>query len=202
MTARHRASGVTLLELTVVLAIFALISVMALQALRGAIRSEARLEAHAGETADLARVLTRLRHDLQAAVPLAFTDPQGGDRAALVVSPGGAGFALSLGGQASLGGASEAPGLRRVEWLFDRAEGRLARRVWLTLSPARTARPGPAIVQMDGIDSVAVTVFGPGGTWQATWPPNTDVGPTTLPRALRVRIESRRHGRLDVIERF
>lgn len=199
---KRGSSGFSLLELTVVLLIFALVSTISIQALQVTLRGKTRLEANAEGNADLARALTLMRHDLEAAQPLAFTARDGVERPALVIETGGRGFDLTLGGQPVLSGDGDSPGLHRVEWRLDPVSRQLTRRVWLSVIPSNSARPGPAVVLLDDIETLQVAVFGQDGEWASRWPLNPEDGPDLLPAALRVRFESRRLGQFDIIERL
>ncbi len=201
MTARRASAGFTLLELVVVLAVFALVTVMSLQALQGTIRSQSRLTEQSQDNAALAELLVRLRRDLEAAVPLAFTPPGGGARAALEVDRGGTGFALSLGGQPVLPG-DESAGLSRVEWRYDADARVLTRAAWLSLIPAQAASRGPDIVQMQQVEGLEIASMGAANAWQPGWEPAEDDPLASLPRAIRVRIITAAMGRIDLVERF
>lgn len=201
---RQGAAGFTLLELVVVLAVFALVAVMSLQAIQGAIRAQGRLTEQSGRNAALAGLLVRMRHDLEAAVPLAFVAPTGALRAALEVDADGRGFALSLAGQPQLPGDGTT-GLHRVHWRYDPAAGTLSRAVWLSLIPAQTASEAPSIVQMEDVTGFDLFSFGPQNGWMPGWQPQGEDAAenlAALPRAVRIGIDTETLGRVELVERF
>lgn len=141
--------GISLIELVLAMAIFALVAVMGAQALTGMIRMRDGLTSRSSQTAALAEVTSLLRADLSALVPMLFYPPdraapqaalrfrRRGDTTVLALSRGGlAQFDSSR--TSSLG--SQPPGLNvglktgRVEWRLQ--NGALSRRFWPSLIPA------------------------------------------------------------------
>lgn len=134
--------GLSLIELVLAMAIFALVAVMGAQALTGMIRMRADLTHRSDQTAALAEVTSLLRGDLNALVPMLFYPPQGAaPQAALRFVPGRQGTVLSLsrGGIAQFDRGGNTParaGIKtgRVEWHLQ--EGQLSRSFWPSLIPA------------------------------------------------------------------
>lgn len=195
----HSDGGFTLLELVAVLAIFALVATMGVQALQGALRTQRALAARGAATAELEAALGQLRHDLEHAAPLVFVTPGGTVRAAFEVGARGQGFTLSLAG---LAGFDARPGQGRVEWQFDQAAGALTRRMWPLLAPAEAEQAGPVQSVIGGIEDLRIFTYAPETGWSSGWEMPGDAGPATLPAAVRVEIDSRDWGELSLLERF
>lgn len=195
---RREETGFTLLELVAVLAIFALVAVMAVQALQGTLRSQRALDARAQDTAGLTLALARLRADLQEAAPLAFTDPGGVERPALLPGTGAPGFGLSLAGQPAMPGAQDS-GLARVEWRLE--EGRLMRRLWPTLIPADAEAAGPFRPVLEEVRDLKLFTW-TGDGWAEGWTPPADAEDDLLPPALRIELDTARWGPLVLTESY
>ncbi|WP_270725272.1 type II secretion system protein GspJ [Shimia sp. Alg240-R146] len=210
-----RDHGLSLLELVVAMALFALVAVMGLQLLTGTLRMRDRLETTATETAELSRALALLRADLSAAVPLLFQPPDAGaPRSALVSTPDG--FHLSTTGQPDLP-PIEALGFHRIEWRVT-PDGTLARRLWPVLSPASATAQSPEIPVLTDVTDLSLRSFWTGQGWvsgtadpapivAATPAQDTDRGPIAtnsytdqLPVAVEVTLQTRAHGTLVVLE--
>ena len=99
--------GASLIELTVVVAVFSLVAVIAVQALGGAITSRARIAERSAATAELSATLALLRRDLGAMVPVALDGP------AFALDAGR--LSLVAAGQPDLAGSGR-DGLARIVW--------------------------------------------------------------------------------------
>ncbi len=155
--------GLSLLELVVSMALFALVAVMGLQLLTGTLRLRDRLEATADDTADLSLTLALLRADLDAAVPLLFFPPDGGVRSAW--ESGGETLSFSIGGQQDLRPV-QGLGLHRVTWRITGPDGQLSRQIWPVLVPANATAQMPAMPVMAGVQALSVRSFWPEQGWQ------------------------------------
>ncbi|KMK64006.1 type II secretion system protein J [Puniceibacterium sp. IMCC21224] len=165
----HSTKGLTLIELVVSMAIFALVATMGLQALTGALRMRDRLIATEAGSAELAYALGLLRQDLAALTPMIFHPPgAGGPRSSIDLTPGGRMLSLSLSGQPDLPPLS-GPGLHRVDWRLVVAPGQdtgqLTRQVWPALNPASAAVVQPEITVLDGVRSLGLRTFWPRIGW-------------------------------------
>lgn len=210
--------GLTLLELVVAMAIFALVAVMGLQALTGALRMRDRLAGIDTDTAELGFALGLLRRDMGALVPLVFYPPGAAPRSALDPGPGGRSLGLSLAGQPDLQPVP-GPGLQRVEWRLDPATNELRRRVWPTLYPAGAGDVAPDMVVLRGVRGLSLRTYWPDPGWvegsisfAGAAPsvadddtpedlrrlPNSYSG--ALPQALELTLDTADHGRIVVLE--
>lgn len=176
--------GLTLLELVAATAIFALVSLMALQALQGGLIQRRVIETADAEQAALVRTLALLRHDLSAAVPLPWL-PGAQDQARPLAGLPGGGFALSRAGLPVTTDPDD-PGLARVRWRIDAAGERLERQVLPLMTSATPAPPMHVVLE----DVTAIRLI-PRGDW-----PNA---PDGLPPGFEVELETRRWGLLRVV---
>lgn len=201
----RRDAGITLLELVVALALFSMVAVMGLTALRGALRAQDVLEQADARTLQTAEALTLLRGDIEAMIPLTFAPPGGGPAEPALVD-GGDFLALSIGGQPGLPG-EQAPGLARVVWRHDPGAGLLTRQVWRTLRPADARAAGPEVVMLEGVSRLSTRVFlddqgwlrGHGANGAAPAPAPGLAASPGMPRAVEVTLTSRRDGDLRIL---
>ncbi|OWU81684.1 hypothetical protein ATO6_23670 [Oceanicola sp. 22II-s10i] len=211
--------GLTLIELVVAMAVFALVAVMGLQSLTGMMRLRERLGGMADDTARLATGLSLLRADLDAALPMVFFPPDGSlPRSALMFGPeaGAPVFEITVGGlPAPEGPDRPGGGIGRVEWRLDPAAGTLARREWLALTPARADARMPETVVLTGVTGIALRSHWPMRGWIAGVSGNQfdtrpagdgDAAPvrssysSDLPDAVEVTLITRDHGRISLLE--
>ncbi len=160
----HRTSpGLTLIELVVAMGLFALVAVMGVQSLTGAIRVSERLTQIDDESAELNKALALLRNDLAAIVPMRFYPPQGAPLAAVWQSEDGRVIGLSLAGQPSI--YPKGTDRNYAEWRFDAEAGVLTRRHWPTLLPASAGQVTPEITVLAGVTGIGLRSFWSGPDW-------------------------------------
>lgn len=181
---RKRDTGLTLLELVAATAIFALVSLMALQALTGGLIQRQVIETADAEQAALQRTLALLRQDLSAAVPLPWL-PGSADQARPLARPSGGGFALSRAGLPA-GFDPGDPGLARVVWRVDPTGQQLRRQVLPLMASASPEPPEHTI--LDGVSAIRLT---PRGAWPEA--------PEGLPPGFELELETRRWGLLRLV---
>lgn len=161
--------GLTLIELVVAMAIFALVAVMGLQSLNVSLTLRDRLGARAGQASDLGQGLALLRNDLSAALPMVFFPPgQPRPASALREMRGTLGFSLSLGGQPGLhlaAGRVDARPRQRVDWRLDTGQQRLTRTAWPTLYPVSDTQQAPEVPVLDGVTGLSLRSFWVGQGW-------------------------------------
>lgn len=166
---RRGESGLTLIELVVAMAIFALVAVMGLQSLNVSLTLRDRLGARAGQASDLGRGLALMRNDLSAALPMVFFPPgQPRPASALREMRGATGFSLSLGGQPGLhlaAGRVDARPRQRVDWRLDTGRQQLTRAAWSTLYPVSDTQRGPEVPVLDGVTGMSLRSFWAGQGW-------------------------------------
>jgi len=155
--------GLSLIELVVAMAIFALVAVMGTQALTGMLRMRDGLTTRSEETAALAQAVSLLRADLSAMAPMLFYPPErSAPRSALRFSgtPGARQMALSRGGAP---GAQDGLGLQRIDWQL--RNGQLSRRIWPTLMPATARLQSPAMPVLAGVRDLRLRSYWEGPGW-------------------------------------
>jgi general secretion pathway protein J len=180
----RRDTGLTLLELTVVMAIFSLVAVIALQALSGAIAARGRVAASSAETADLAVATALLRRDLQAMVPLPV-----GERG-MAFSDSGDEIVFVAAGQFDLP-EGDRSGPAQVSWSVG-SNGRLLR-----TRQVPGAAPNTMVI-MTGVTGWEVRSLYAGGTWQEESAANPAAA-RDLPRAVEVRFAAEGIGGIRVL---
>lgn len=154
--------GLTLIELVVALAVFALIAVMGVQALQGTLRMRDALGSRDSRAAEMARATALLRQDLGALAPLLFFPPDGPPQSALFAPPDG--LALTLGGQPTLTPGNLAR--QRAVWRLDPATGTLSRGLWPGLAPASAVEAAPDVAMLSGVTGLRLRSYWEGVGWQ------------------------------------
>lgn len=193
-----KTRGLSLIELVVALALFAMVAIMGAQAINGTLFLRDRLISTERDTAQMTFALALLENDLGAAVPLSFIRPDGSTASALDVLRDG--FALSTGGRGQLPGEA-GDGFARVEWHLDSAAGRLSRVYWPVLSPAPGSAAPARVTLLEGISAIDVESYYPASGWQRG--ARTDAGiATALPDGARITLHSRAHGPLQITVAF
>ena len=205
-------AGLTLVELVVAMAIFAMVSVMGLQGITGMMRMRDRLETQADATRDLARAVALLRADLGAVVPLPFFPP-GGAAPEPAVQASRGGLAISVGGQPGLGN-DPAPGFARIVWRVDPVSGRLLRQGWTRLTPADDRAELPEVTVMTAVRSLSLRSYlGPTQGWRPGVPaavqpvqgdaavaPSDTAARGALPLAVELTLDTETFGTVTMIE--
>jgi general secretion pathway protein J len=134
--------GLTLIELLAAMAILAVVSLMAVQTITGALFQREILERADAQGAQFVRALALLRRDLEAAVPVPLGIAEEGPLPVFEATPDG--FTLM---RAGLG---EGPGtIGRVDWRVS-AGGDLSRRITLA------GEAGPAVTVLSGVRALRI----------------------------------------------
>lgn len=190
----RRQKGFSLLELVVVLAMFAIVALIGVKVIQATLQTDRRFQAIDDEAGELAVGLALLRQDLKAAVGLPFYAPGGRAEPALDAPARVAQFSLSIGGMGLDGTVPSGQG--RVTWRLDQATGQVLRQLWPVLSPADRQVAGAEMPVFSGIRSLELQGFIADTGWTVGFP-KPNIGALTLPDALRVRLV---HDRLDTLE--
>ncbi|WP_425052954.1 type II secretion system protein GspJ [Psychromarinibacter sp. S121] len=194
MTGRDR--GLTLLELVVVMAIFAVIALIGAQVIAQAVRSDARLTETSEASAEVAYGLALLSNDLGAAVALPFYPPGNLALPAFDAPARQARFSLSLGGQPGFDGAG--PGQARVTWSLNPVTGVVTRQHWPALIPGDTRLAGPEVTVFESITALTVEGYDAADGWTVGYP-KPDEDTDALPDAIRVTLEHATLGPLATV---
>jgi general secretion pathway protein J len=180
-------AGFTLLELTVALAIFAVLSTLSYGGLRQVLDARVRTEAVADRLSELQLAVRMIVQDLEQVAPREVRDGLG-DRQAALLAREDADFALEL-TSASGWNPAGAPrsSLRRVAYGLQR--GTLRRYTWEVLDRAQDSRPH-ATDLLTGVRRVGVRFLDPARTWQTQWPLVAGGGGSdALPAAVELTLE-------------
>ncbi|WP_172299510.1 type II secretion system protein GspJ [Pseudoruegeria sp. HB172150] len=191
---RRRDRGFSLLELTVVLAVFAGVALIGAQVIAQTLRADRQLAARDAETADLSYGLALLRHDLNSAIALPFLPPDGPARPALDVTAGEQRFDLSLGGQPRFDASG--PATARAVWRLDKQSGTITRQLWTSLAPVNMLAAGPELVIFNQVHALMFETYDTGSGWTGGFP-NPEKNALALPAAIRVTLE---HETLDQLQ--
>ena len=207
--------GLSLIELVVALALFALVATMGIQALNGTLRMRDRGVAADTAHAALGQGLALLRRDLDGLQPLLFFPPGGDGRpASAVISDGADRFALSTDGV-----IPHQP--VRAFW-HRRGDGQLVRQAWPVLTPGPGLTPDDPVVVLDGVRAITLRSYWPGEGWRdgLNAPGSAllaaDTGPqgndgdqggaaaesysSLLPQLVEITLVTRDHGTLRLVE--
>lgn len=215
MTRANKDAGLSLIELVIAMAIFALVAIMGAQALTGMLRMRDGVTQRADHTAALAKATSLLRSDLSAAVPMLFYPP-GSPFPESSIRFREDRFGLSVGAQPSLTSAPDDIPLTRVEWQI--RDGRLTRRVWPALYPALESSLSPEQLVMEGVRALRLRTYVDEQGWVdglqlLNSDPNVSfdedsgaAGPSAyssaLPIAIEVTVETQDYGDIPLIESF
>jgi general secretion pathway protein J len=157
--------GFTLLELIVVLAIFAVLSVLAYGGLSSVLTARARVADALERTAAVQRGYLRLRNDFQQLRDRPIRDDYGVTQPALLVQHDGTVEFTRSGWRNPL--ALPRSALERVAYRVE--EGRLLRRSWRVLDRGQNVEPVEAVV-LDQVEEVAWRFLDAKLEWQTNWP--------------------------------
>lgn len=186
--ARPRQSGFTLLELTVALAIFAVLSTLAYGGLRQVLEARRETERVADRLAALQGALRQIELDLEQAAPRPIRDERGAPQGPLVASAI-SDLALEL-TSASWRNPAGLPRstLRRVGYRVK--NGVLFRYAWAVLDRSPDSQP-VAEVLLTNVHQLELRFLDPQREWQREWPPlaQGSGGSQALPLAVEVTLE-------------
>lgn len=195
---RRVASGFTLLELIIVIAIFAIFSIMAYGGLNSVLKTRAEVERVQDRLAEQQRTYMRLRDDLQQVLPRPVRDAYGDVLPALrgTTSPQVLEF--------TRGGWRNPAMLKRstLERVLYRVEDRqLIRATFRVLDQSQDSKALDAVL-LTGVDAMTLRYLDAERQWHDRWPPGSaDVPPARQPPPLAVEItlETRDQGNLQFL---
>ena len=193
------ARGFTLLELVAALAIFAMMSVMAYGGVSALITTREGLDVSYERLQNWQLATHRLRLDLTQVRERPVRDEFGDVQPALHEPEEGR-LELTHGGRRNPLGQPRST-LERVAWFLD-TDGSLIRQSWLGLDRAQSEKPLRTTI-LEDIETLEWRFLNSDDTWVEDWPPAQLAGtlPQDLPppRAVELRIESKRLGELECI---
>lgn len=190
-----RQQGMTLIELLVALAMFALLALAGQRLLGTAVDVRRQGQEHAQQRQQLARAMALLESDLEQAIvrPLQLAD--GSAEPALYSQADGNGLQFTRAGWDNPLQQARS-NLQRVRWWSD-ADG-LHRGVWMVLDRGDQDVLYPQRL-LDGASQVQWRYLDGCGNWLPAWPAGT---PAPLPRAVEVQFTHPRHGILRRVLRL
>lgn len=180
--------GFTLLELMVVIGIFALLAVMAYGGLDSVLSTRKAVEASMTRTAEWQKAYQRLRNDLQQVRNRPARDGFGDLQGFRYEREGRLQFTRS-GWRNPLG--LKRPSLERVHYRLD--DGQLLRESWRVLDQAQDS-PVASSVLLSGVEELRWRFMDNSREWQETWPPGSvslDGPPQPPPLAIELRLRSK-----------
>lgn len=214
----NRSAGLTLIELVVVMAIFALVAVMGVQSLTGTLRISDRLRGVDRNTSEIGTAIALLRNDMTSIVPMFFYPPGAAPRAAVWQSDDAETLGLSLAGQPAL--VDVVSDRHYAEWRFDRGTGLLLRRHWPTLLPAQQSQVGEETIVLEELTGFVLRTWWDGVGWVRGVAPPAEifvespevlldldvVGPppaayySNLPRAIEITLKMQKAGDIRILQ--
>ncbi len=190
-SALRHASGFTLVEALIALAIFGIIAVLAYRATASLTDGEARLSAEASRWRTLETLFTRFEADIRQAIPrgartgaareAAWIGTTYEGHSAVVFTRAGAEFAVEPG-----------PGGQRMGYRLN-GNGTLELAYWPTIDHASGVQP-TVYPLVSGITTFEVEYLAADGQWRARWPL---LGEDELPRAVRLTLVLDDGARID-----
>ncbi|WP_294228452.1 prepilin-type N-terminal cleavage/methylation domain-containing protein [uncultured Shimia sp.] len=155
----HNDHGLSLIELVVAMALFALVAVMGAQGLSGMLRLRDNLHERSETSAELAQAISLLRRDMSSAVPMPFFSPDDGPILSALIEDT-QGFSVSVGGQPTLHTSGRLqPVFHRISWRVQPRLGLFTRQRWSTLTPLNSTALGPEVLVLDGVTDMRLRSY-------------------------------------------
>jgi general secretion pathway protein J len=180
MSQRGPAPGFTLLELTVAVAVFAVLSLMAYGGLRTVLDAQQQAAKVGERLAALQMTVRLVEADLAQLVPRGVRDAFGDPEPALATR--GAGLLLTRGGWRNPLGRPRSA-LLRVEYRLE--DTRLLRAAWPVLDRVQASTPHREVL-LEDVEALGLRFLGADGQWLEGWPPPAAAGAGALPRAVEL----------------
>lgn len=189
--------GFTLLELMIVLGIFAVLAVMAYGGLNSVLTSRAHIARSLERTGALQKAYLRLRDDLQQLRARPVRDGYGEPQAALVALHDGR-VEFTRGGWRNPLSLPRST-LQRVTYRVDDQQ-RLVREAWPVLDRAQDSEPTPTVL-LDRVEEARWRFLDASLQWQDRWPPTTIAGSAGVepPRAVELTLGTADLGELRLL---
>jgi general secretion pathway protein J len=159
------ASGVTLLELLVVIAVFSIMSAAAYSSLQSSLKAEQHFDAAMNELAAVQMSLALFQRDVMQLSPRPVRDAFGDSEPALVLRNGRE-LVLTRGGNFSSLRLDQAE-LTRVAWSW--RDEQLVRSHWRRLDTAQGDRPLTAPL-LSKVSNLHIRVLDQSNIWRLDWP--------------------------------
>lgn len=164
----RRAAGFTLLELIVVIGIFAVLAVMAYGGLRTVLDARGRIDRSLEHTEALQKAFWIMRDDFINADQRAITDGDGQVVPAFIYVPLDHRVGFTRGGWPNPTDLPRST-LQRVGYLYNEDEHRLLRRTWPVLDRAPQTKPTDTPI-VHGVSQARWRFLDSAGRWHEHWP--------------------------------
>nr|VFK57313.1 MAG: general secretion pathway protein J [Candidatus Kentron sp. TC] len=195
--ARQRWLGMTLIELLIALAIFAVISAITYGAIRAATETQRRIEAQTSRFAALRKAIAVIGRDVSQMIGRPIRDEYGEPLPALRSSDGDL-YSMEFtrtGWQTSTG--VNRVRLRRIAYALD--DGRLLRLIWNVLDRAEDSLPSSSVLLTE-VDAMEIRYLDTDNQWLSEWPLERAGAETSfdaeLPRAIEINMDIANIGRI------
>lgn len=166
---RRGATGFTLIEVLVALAIFGILSVLAYQALGQTFSNADLLNERMDRLRAIQQAMRVIGNDLRLAAPRPVREPLTGTLVPAVRTEPGTEFALEVtrGGWPNPAALPRGT-LQRAQYRID--DGELVRLHWNVLDAGLSNEPVVTVL-LDDVESIVLNYLEPGGSWTDQWPP-------------------------------
>lgn len=197
----RRENGFTLLELIVVLGIFAVLSVLAYGGLRSVLTARDSVQHALDRTVAMQKTYLRLRNDFQQLRERPARDGFGEPQPALLVTPDRRVEFTRGGWRNPL--SQPRSSLERVSYRLDE-DDRLLRSSWRVLDRAQDS----AVIEtalLDKVEEIEWRFLDNSSEWQTVWPPLSTAaaapgaGPPPLPRAVELTLTTQDWGEIKFL---
>lgn len=188
--------GFTLIELLVAMAIFVILAAAMYGGTQWIIEERAIVTERAAELENLQRAVRRLQNDLSQAYPRAVRDELGrGQVAALLTERSGdLQLRLTRSGWRNPLQRNRAY-LQRVQYRYDEESRQLFRDTWPVLDRLLGDDPAEQLL-LDKVSDFDVEFLDADGNWIQDWPQPQATGFSSMPRAVRYRIDTDSFGEI------
>ena len=185
--AARRNAGFTLLEILIAVAIFAVVSTMALGGYNALLTQSDRIEASNARTRAIQLAVQRMVQDFAEIEPRPVREPLGSaPEPVLRAEPRSDRLAeLTRAGWSNPAGVPR-PTLQRVQYSID--DTKLRRDYWLALDRTLAATP-VSVVLLDQVKSVKLRFLDANRAWQDQWPGQGTPSPFARPIAVEITLE-------------
>lgn len=195
----RRATGFTLIELLVAMALFVILAAAMYGGTQWIMEERAIVAERAGELEALQRTVRLIHSDFNQAFPRAVRDELGRGQVAAMLSERSRGLRVRLtrSGWRNPGGNNRG-NLQRVQYRYDDEAKTLSRDSWDTLDRVLGSEPRERTL-LENVQEFDIEFLDSSGNWVQDWPAANAQGFTTMPRALRYRIETAAFGTVQRI---
>ena len=194
-----RVTGFTLIELLVAMALFVILAAAMYGGTQWIMDEREIVSERADKLEALQRTVRLLNSDFNQAYPRAVRDELGRGQVAAVMSERARGLRVLLTRSGWRNpGANNRGHLQRVQYRYDDESNTLYRDSWATLDRVLGAEPRERTL-LENVQQFDIEFLDGSGNWVQDWPAANTANFTTMPRALRYRIETDDFG---IVERI